>query len=688
MPQVAPFSVSSLNSDPAKESRFNKAYNPIFSGTAIRSRGPFFTYLLGEKGFTYEQAKKIYDGNSDLSAEDKQKLFDDFLKALEDHPVFDEDGKDDEHLRPDAEENCRYYAGWYNKAMEKIKNYTIPAKGDIKTPKDAYDYLNNFIEMTSYLKDIVQEYEILSKNPAVSGYMFDAFEQDKMGICGKLESLYYIIGDFRDLSNFSDKNKAALYPQLMQFIDYVQGKKLSDIPTIELSKMHMEIFQLTINAPNFTSDPEKNDPKYTEFLNTGKADFKPEEIQFRSVLQNNELTTVDGYLDFTNEAALEALADQYSAKERDYTDKIKEEKMQSLLMNLPYEIDLTKNSVDEIKAVHELYCHTAGNLRDYYTSIANAEMGKLTDDLIMINGRSLTEIVNEKCDGLELAPQQKQIVKEYEFVKALLDKNVTLEYAPYQFDATGHISKKDPVVSIKQYDKPFNRSYERDVDILLDPGHTQKSGADLMQLLSNANDSYHNLYKDSNRLTDSSEFKKMLGSFKEINELYTICLDMYLNGQEINEEFYQRLETEHGYSKKMINDLLNETATNCKDYITAKNADGKYRKTEKGNARLLNAVNFLNDLDPALTAKDFDNIKLKDSDGKKIVKDNADNKDTRKVALNDLMAEEKAKRRDYDVIKSDARDQRKRMNERKQKEANAKAEVKAEDQIIVVKKNK
>ena len=163
---------------------------------------------------------------------------------------------------------------------------------------------------------------------------------------------------------------------------------------------------------------------------------------------------------------------------------------------------------------------------------------------------------------------------------------------------------------------------------------------------------------------------------------------MYLNGQEINEEFYQRLETEHGYSKKMINDLLNETATNCKDYITAKNADGKYRKTEKGNARLLNAVNFLNDLDPALTAKDFDNIKLKDSDGKKIVKDNADNKDTRKVALNDLMAEEKAKRRDYDVIKSDARDQRKRMNERKQKEAKAKAEVKAEDQIIVVKKNK
>ena len=85
-------------------------------------------------------------------------------------------------------------------------------------------------------------HDVFGYQGGMIAYMFDAFEQDKMGICGKLESLYYIIGDFRDLSNFSDKNKAALYPQLMQFIDYVQGKKLSDIPTIELSKMHMEIF--------------------------------------------------------------------------------------------------------------------------------------------------------------------------------------------------------------------------------------------------------------------------------------------------------------------------------------------------------------------------------------------------------------------------------------------------------------
>ena len=227
------------------------------------------------------------------------------------------------------------------------------------------------------------------------------------------------------------------------------------------------------------------------------------------------------------------------------------------------------------------------------------------------------------------------------------------------------------MTKVTQYDVELDRTYEDSVNLLMDQNAAVKNGKSLYNLLVNAENTYHKLYNDSNKLTDSAEFKRMLGSFKEIHEVYQAIKEIYIFAEnEITDEVFNELERTKGYTKEMFAGLLKETAKNCNDYITAKNASGKYRSTDKGNDRLMSAAGFLNDLDSKLATVSLKSIKLRDAEGNKVVRKSSNDDSKRKMSFKDLM-DEGENERSQTVKKSDnsARASKKRMQERSGREA-------------------
>lgn len=131
-----------------------------------------------------------------------------------------------------------------------------------------------------------------------------------------------------------------------------------------------------------------------------------------------------------------------------------------------------------------------------------------------------------------------------------------------------------------------------------------KDPKNVMNELKALDDVYHQMYAISNRLTDSSEFKKMLGNLKEIHEVYN-----YYNS---NTEFIGQK-----YTGENLSELIAETAENTTKYIDKLGADSKYRSSDKGNTKLLGAVQILSTINPQYTKEKYSNLKLKMPDGKK-----------------------------------------------------------------------
>ncbi len=140
----------------------------------------------------------------------------------------------------------------------------------------------------------------------------------------------------------------------------------------------------------------------------------------------------------------------------------------------------------------------------------------------------------------------------------------------------------------------------------------------VMEELKALDDVYHQMYAISNRLTDSSEFKKMLGNLKEIHEVY----NYYKN----NTVFLGQQ-----YTGDNLAELIEETAQNTTKYIDKLGADSKYRSSDKGNTKLLGAVQVLSTINPRYTEQHYSNLKLKMPDGTKakIAKNSVDEMDIR-----------------------------------------------------------
>ena len=167
-------------------------HNAGFPSDKVRSRGPFIMYLLSETDLTYDDIRALNNGESNLSEEERYKLFEDFTKELKDHPVHWRQEDSSYVMDEDASENCAIYGKWFKKAMNKMKDVTIPPADNINTPSDAYEFIKNFDELNMFVKDIVQEYAVLWKMPETSAVILD-----EMGEEGD------VITDIKDLPKFN-----------------------------------------------------------------------------------------------------------------------------------------------------------------------------------------------------------------------------------------------------------------------------------------------------------------------------------------------------------------------------------------------------------------------------------------------------------------------------------------------------
>ncbi|MCR5635012.1 MAG: hypothetical protein K6F90_06830 [Lachnospiraceae bacterium] len=437
---------------------FSKIYHAAgFKADKARSRGPFSMYLLSEKGFSYYQLEQLENGTLEITQEEKEKLFSDFTQELKNHPVKTEKGKD----HPDAAENCTVYGKWFKNGMDKIKNETAPSKDSIKTPNDAYEYLDKFVAIESFSKDIVQEYESMWKNPVTSGPLMDAMGEEQMGSFANMELISNCISNLKGFSKLGDKNKVMFYPMLMEFINIVEGKKFSEIDTVKLNALNYDLFLQSTNLENLAKDdsPEKHDPNYTAFLNTGNADFDINKIDYKSMTSGKRVTLEEGIKENADLAAMTGES-IYNNTGKDFTERVKNDQVNKLIEDLPDDMSYRIDAPEEEKAaVHKLYINTADNLYDYYTNAANHQMGAKNTDLIRIDGKSLTSIVDEKYKELNLSPEQKKTAMEYEFAAALTDKNKKMEYVPYKFDLKNRKIEESAPVKITRYEPSLLRTY-------------------------------------------------------------------------------------------------------------------------------------------------------------------------------------------------------------------------------------
>ncbi len=648
-----------------------------FSSETARSRGPFILYLLSEKGFTYAQVKSLLcDQEFEKSDEEMSEYFNDFIKELQSHPIYSADDKTRKNPIPEGGNNARHYSTWFNKAIDKIKDTQLPPKPESPTPQDVFDYLNNFGELSILVKDTVQEYEYLIKNPLLCGSVMDGMGDDQMAAFGKIEAVANALAAIKMCTEINDMAKAAFYPYAKEIYDEIAGKKYSDIDTVKLIRISSELTFASSLAPSFQNESIKGelDPVYSEFLKGNAPELDVNNIKVKDTY-SNEIKTVAGTIEPLKDDILESTNNVYSPHEKPFKERMSDEKMDQLMKEIPDGFYFTKNAPEKEKqAVHDFYINTAKNLYNNYAIVNIYQAGKKIPDVITINGRPLSEIVDEKYEDQELTAEQRQTAIEYEFAQAVFNKDAEINFNYYEFnkDMTGYELAEDPIV-MPHYDKPMSRDFIRSAQVLTDPDQTIRFGKSLPELLAESENIYHKLYNDSNRLTDSKEFKAMLGSFKELHELYGALTSAGWDGTgEISHETYAQVFNQLGYSNKNISDLITETARNCDTYITEKNATGKYRSTDKGNDRLMCATGFLTSLDGDLAEKKLADVKLKNLQGEKTVRENSADNSKVKVSLKSLMDEGNESRKNVKKeADNTARQNKKRMHERTAKSNNA-----------------
>ena len=664
-----PFNINEFSREAIRSKKLDEAYRMTGMGNDVaRVRGLFLMYLLSEKNLSYQDLKDIDNGTSNLTQNEKEQLLDEFVEEIEKRPLKTKKENDSGLIpHPDAAKNAKEYAKWVHNGVKKIMTDVCPKADNIKTPRDAIAYLENFSMLETYVKDIVQEFGDMWKLPETRGTVVYEMGDEEMGDFAKVEALamYSVALKGLVLPRFGEKAKAITYPLIKEFIDEVAGKSFKELDAEKLIKMANYVNFMATNAGNFSSDEEKDDPKYTKFLDTGEADFDVNNMKLRSGF-SGKMMNVKEAVDEIKVMANPLLSETYNSDNMDYSKLVSADKVNELLDELPDELEYTIDVPEEEREkVRDVYKNTACSMYAYYSNAVNASKGAKPEDLLTVDGKSIAAIVDDKYHDKGLTPEQRKAAIEYEFVSALKDDTVSVEYNPYILEpATCEVIKGQPI-KVTQMGKAIDYTYDDSINNLLKNNAEIKSGKHLFKLISDAENMYHKLYNDSNRLTDSTEFKQMLGSFKEIHEVYQSMNDTGLLDENMSDDLFNTLEERNNYTKDMFSNLLKETAKNCNDYINAKNASGKYRSTDKGNDRLMCASGFLNDIDGRLTRKTLKDIKLKDARGKKVVKEATTDKSKVRVSFKDLMKEGENERTHVQKkADKDVRVNKKRMHQR------------------------
>ena len=650
-----------------------------------RARGPFEMFLMAEKGYSFQDILDINDEKKIVDPDEMVQIYNEFVKALEDHPVLQMDNEGNTSPHENADANSALYSRWFRGAMEKMRDYKFPSKDTLKTPEDVYAYLDTLEQFQDFSQNCLQEFNHQFSRPGTGSKMLIDVGMESLNTLSTIDA-YSKATSMITGNAQKDKFKVMFFPQTAKLINETEGMSIGELSSVKIFNISAEMSMISSRfMMDITMDMEADDVKYGQWLkkNISLADGDLSDMNDPlyddirdslklNVTKNGQVKQMD-LNDLKTEIAEEAaegISDNYNKPDLDFMDKLTQEQINDLVDQVPDMPDYD-NYIhgNEAEAVHQLFIKTAGHMFDVQTGGLIGSQDMTIYDQITIDGRSLKDITEEKYPNLE--NEQKIAVAECLYAAAFIDKDMKLEYTPFVYDAkTGVVRASTQPVIITQTEKNLDRTYSDSVDRLFVP-HADVAGESFENILKNAENAYQKLYADSNRLTDSSEFNKMLGSFKELHELNNAIAEAMnaKNTDKIDQAVFDHLNEHHGYTKAMITDLLKESAANCSGYITAKNASGSYRSTDKGNDRLMCAAGFLNDIDPALAKKDFGNIKLKDAQGKKTVRKIDDVNDSKKrMSFKDLMKDGSDKRKNAEKTNDNAaRGSKKRMNERVQK---------------------
>ena len=650
-----------------------------------RARGPFEMFLMSEKGYSFQDILDINDEKKIVDPDEMVQIYNEFVKALEDHPVLQMDNEGNTSPHENADANSTLYTRWFKGAMEKMREYEFPSKNSLKTPEDVYEYLNTLEQFQDFSQNCLQEFNHQFSRPGTGAKMLSEVGMENLDTLSTIDA-YSKATSMITGNAQKDKFKVMFFPQTAKLINETEGMSIGELSSVKIFNISAEMSMISSRfMMDITMDMEADDAKYGQWLkkNISFTDNDPSDMNDPvyddikdslklNVTRNGQVKQMNlGDLKTEiNEEALEGVSDNYNKPGLSFTDKLTQEQISDLVNEVPDMPDYDNfNHGNEAEAVHQLFIKTTGHMFDVQTGGLLGSQDLTIYDQVTIDGRSLKDITEEKYPDLE--DDQKISAAEFLYAAAFIDKDIKLQYTPCVYDPkTGVVRNSPEHMTITQTEKNLDRTYSESIGRLFVP-HALPLGESFENILKNAENAYQKLYADSNRLTDSSEFKKMLGSFKELHELNNAIVEAMneLHTDKIDQAVFDHLNEHHGYTKAMITDLLKESAANCSGYITAKNASDSYRSTDKGNDRLMCAAGFLNDIDPALAKKDFGNIKLKDAEGKKTVRKIDDVNDSKKrMSFKDLMKDGSDKRKNAEKTNDNAaRGSKKRMNERVQK---------------------
>lgn len=418
-------------------------------GTPSRARAVLFTYLLSEKGYSFEQAKDLFSGKSELNADEKQKLVDDFMSELKAHPVLT--GVSTERVpHPDADENAAMYARWFKNSIEKMKDIKFPEAGEIKSPAD----LQKFTEDNSFLRtvcmDLGQEFEKAFKVPGSGSYMITEAGEDTFKTFTAIDTTIKALDTYTALSGFGMDMAAFAYPDYLNFVQSQAGKTFAETD-YNKSGMLCASGQQMIEC--FSSrTPRNRNVKFDDFMETGKIEGGPVTIYDSAT---NEKVTLEQFHERRDGISKSSYLGMLLEGGQGYGKFLGSERIDRLIDKLPEELRYAPGAdQDEIKAVHSLYANTAGHFDTYTSAGVRGAAGKKMADLICVDGKPLSRIVEEKYADIELDDDMKQTAAEYEYAAAITDKGKKLTYHPLTADPlTGEIKPAVNGKALPQYGK-------------------------------------------------------------------------------------------------------------------------------------------------------------------------------------------------------------------------------------------
>ncbi len=227
-----------------------------------RARGPFEMFLMAEKGYSFQDILDINDEKKIIDPEDMVKYYNEFVKALEDHPVLQMDNEGNTSPHENADANCALYTRWFKGAMEKMREYEFPSKDSLKTPEDVYAYLNTLEQFQDFSQNCLQEFNHQFSRPGTGAKMLSEVGMENLDTLSTIDA-YSKATSMITGNAQKDKFKVMFFPQAAKLIHETEGLSIGDISSVKIFNISAEMSMISSHfMMDITMDMEADDAKY------------------------------------------------------------------------------------------------------------------------------------------------------------------------------------------------------------------------------------------------------------------------------------------------------------------------------------------------------------------------------------------------------------------------------------------